>query len=622
MSIAAKNILLCSLGTSWAIVPEAFLFPDVEFSEVHIITTDTDKIELDKIIEFFKREAPEVKLSITQVAGFKDFKTEEDHFKFEEVLYRWMIEKKKSTSSLPYVCLSGGFKTMAAAMQKAAELFGSKLLFHILCNRPNDQQPKEISEIYKAKNNNELVWIRLGSEDGWSQFKNISTQEYPLDIVYEKNGIIKVKATGKSLRERIKEVIERSRRISESFETISELPFTVLATWTKSDLDWLNQPLEYNDYNWVKTLPKIELHCHLGGFATHSELLKKVRNSAEAPDKLPPLIEPQFPKEWNLPSRPISLTDYVKLGDATGSNLLKDRGCLKKQCELLYEHLLNENIVYAEIRCSPANYADPSQKRSSWDVLKDIRETFQDCMNRAKNSNPLRYCHINLILIATRRKDGDYRVGISKHLALAVTSFEHWKNEDECRVVGVDLAGYEDKETRANYYVEEFVPVHRCGIALTVHAGENDDAEAIWRAVFNLNARRLGHSLSLWKSPELMRSIADREIAIEMCPYANYQIKGYSLDIKGSESDKEKFYPLKDYLDSGIKVTVNTDNIGISCASLTDNFMLLSRLNPGITRREILQLIRNAADAAFLPFSKRAKLLGRIEKQIPTPPIS
>ncbi|MGC8742512.1 MAG: CRISPR-associated ring nuclease [Verrucomicrobiia bacterium] len=613
-----KDVLLCSLGTSWAIVPEAFLLPGVKFSEVHIITTDTDKVEVDKVIEFFKSEALEVKLSITQVEGFKDFKTEEDHFKFEEVLYRWMIAKRRDNADLPYICLSGGFKTMSAAMQKAAELFGSKLVFHVLCNRPANQQPNTINDIYDAKNKNELIWIRLGPENGWSQFKNISPQEYPLDIVYEKDGVIKAKAIGKSLRDRIKEVIERSQRITESFETIRELPFTVLATWTKSDLDWLNQPLEASDKDWIRKLPKIELHCHLGGFATHGELLRKVRQAAEYPDKLPPLVEPQFPEGWNLPAKQISLSDYGKLGDATGTNLLKDPGCLKKQCELLYEHLLSENVVYAEIRCSPANYADPSKNRSSWDVLKDIRETFQNCMNKAKNSNASPYCHINLILIATRREGGDYRVGISKHLALAVTSFEHWNNEDECRVVGVDLAGYEDKDTRANYYVDEFVSVHRCGIALTVHAGENDDAEGIWRAVFNLNARRLGHALSLRKSPDLLRSIADRQIIVEMCPYANYQIKGYKLEANEFPQDKDE-YPLKYYLDSGIKVTVNTDNIGISSASLTDNFMLLRRLNPSITRKEILRIIRNSVDGAFLSSKQRSALYTKVE-QLTLPP--
>ncbi len=54
--------------------------------------------------------------------------------------------------------------------------------------------------------------------------------------------------------------------------------------------------------------------------------------------------------------------------------------------------------------------------------------------------------------------------------------------------------------------------------------GENDDAEGIWQAVFKLNALRLGHALHLGQAPDLLQAVADRAVAIEMCPYANVHI--------------------------------------------------------------------------------------------------
>lgn len=137
--------------------------------------------------------------------------------------------------------------------------------------------------------------------------------------------------------------------------------------------------------------------------------------------------------------------------------------------------------------------------------------------------------------------------------------------------------------------------------------------------VFNLNARRLGHALSLRKSPDLICSIAERQITIEMCPYANYQINGYPLYLNGFKHNENELSPLKYYLDSGIKVTVNTDNIGISSASLIDNFMLLYRLNPSITRKEILCIIRNSVEGAFLSTKQRSALLARVEWLIVPP---
>jgi adenosine deaminase len=241
-------------------------------------------------------------------------------------------------------------------------------------------------------------------------------------------------------------------------------------------------------------------------------------------------------------------------------------------------------------------------------VLAAIRDHFQRCMEAHHSA-----CHVNFILIGTRRERGDYRVAISRHLALAVTAAEHWTNENECRVVGVDLASYEDASTRAHYFREEFNAIHRCGLALTVHAGENDEAEGIWRAVFDLNTRRLGHALHLVDFPELMRSVADRGIGVEMCPYANYQINGYApMQGRGE-------YPLKRYLEVGIRATVNSDNIGISAASLTDNLLFAARMNPTLTRLDMLRLKANALAVVFVGPAQRARLQQVCESTLPLP---
>ena len=178
-------------------------------------------------------------------------------------------------------------------------------------------------------------------------------------------------------------------------------------------------------------------------------------------------------------------------------------------------------------------------------------------------------------------------------------------------MAGVDLAGFESPETRARYFSADFDAAHRCGLAVTAHAGENDDVEGVWQAVFKLSARRLGHALNLLDSPDLSRAVAERGIGVEMCPYANVQIKGFHpFSAKGPQ------YPLPDYLRQGIKVTINTDNIGISCANLSDNLLLLPSLCPGITRLQILQLQRNALDVAFPDQSAKAELLTRLNDQV------
>ncbi len=620
MSLPAdpEAVLFISLGTSPAVVPEAFLMPDISFGAVHVLTTE--RPEVDLIQDFFRRHAPKVNLTISRVAGFTDFITEADHFRFEETLYRWVLASGASPLNR-YFCLSGGFKTMSAAVQKAASVLGAAEVFHVLADGGSGL-PSTIDEILAAKEQEHLHWIRLGSESGWPQLREARPADYPLVVIREENGIGWLRTEDDRFRARLSQIVERSHHIADAWDQLSQLPFAVLATWSAADLAWIRQPVNpeaETDRNWVASLPKVELHCHLGGFATSGELLDQVRLAAIHPEGLPPNREIQTPPDWPAPGSPVGLEHYRNLGDNNGSRLLRDPGCLRRQCELLYEHLVQQHVVYAEIRCSPANYADAALGRSPWEVLTDIRDTFQSCMARAAihAGAPVPACRVNLIIIGTRQTGGDYRAGIARHLALAVTAAEHWPDSAGCRVVGVDLAGYEDVTTRAHYFREEFTAVHRCGLALTVHAGENDDAEGIWRAVFDLNARRLGHALSLSQSPELLRSVADRGIGIEMCPYANLQIRGFQIASNPALAGNSKSYPLLQYLRAGAKVTVNTDNIGISAATLTDNLLLAAHLCPGLARLDLLRLQRNALDSAFLAAEERNTIIGHYADAIP-----
>ncbi|MCX7819861.1 MAG: hypothetical protein N2652_11760 [Kiritimatiellae bacterium] len=115
--------------------------------------------------------------------------------------------------------------------------------------------------------------------------------------------------------------------------------------------------------------------------------------------------------------------------------------------------------------------------------------------------------------------------------------------------LALTLQVMKNPSARAHYFREEFVATHRCGVAVTTHAGEKDESEAIWRAVFELNARLLGHALHLHEFPALMRSVADREIGVEMCPYGNLQIRQYA--VPGFREGTVR-YPLKEYLENGI----------------------------------------------------------------------
>jgi adenosine deaminase len=601
--------LLCTLGSSWAVVPEAFLLGNgpATYDRVLVLTSSGTSASVEQCHAWFVQYHPRVTLTILAVEDLPDLATAEDHHRFEEALYRCYFTLLADTCHEEiHVCLAGGFKTMSAAAQEAAGLLGCAKLFHI--TSPLGVRISTHDEILAAIADHSIRLIDLGARSGWPTMRELASEALPAPPT---SGRISVGETT-PLRNAIHHRLEAANRLSASEKDLATLPFPQIARWAPGERDWLNHPLDPPaDDAWLLALPKVELHCHLGGFATDSELLDQVRAAASDPAKLPVVEALSQPAGW--PTAVLShepkqrLAAYMKMGDNNGSKLLRDPGCLAEHCRLLFQHLVSQNIVYAEIRCSPANYA--SEGRSPWTVLSEIKSTFDACMGGQPGS------HVNLIVIATRKDQGDYRTDIARHLSLAVTAAEHWGNEPGCRIVGVDLAGYEDITTRAHYFREDFTAAHRIGLGITIHAGENDDAEGIWSAILDLNTRRLGHALHLADSPTLLKTVADRRIGIEMCPYANLQIKGFPLDSRSMRilSASLPNYPLLDYLQAGISVTVNTDNIGISAASLTENFLLLPRLCPGITRLHVLQLLRNSIDQSFLPTSEKSRLLAEMK---------
>lgn len=66
-----------------------------------------------------------------------------------------------------------------------------------------------------------------------------------------------------------------------------------------------------------------------------------------------------------------------------------------------------------------------------------------------------------------------------------------------------------------------------------------------------------------------------------------------------------------------MKVSVNTDNMGISRTSLSKELLQAARLTPGgLSVMEILQLIKNAYSSAFTDHDTRKKLILDSERRI------
>ena len=109
-----------------------------------------------------------------------------------------------------------------------------------------------------------------------------------------------------------------------------------------------------------------------------------------------------------------------------------------------------------------------------------------------------------------------------------------------------------------------------------------------WAVEFG--ARRIGHGLRALECERTTALLRDRKIPLELCYTSNLQTKAV---------ESESQYPLREFLDNGIKVTINTDNRTVSNTTMTKELQFIQE-HYRITDEEIRLMMRNAVDTAFI----------------------
>jgi adenosine deaminase len=311
-----------------------------------------------------------------------------------------------------------------------------------------------------------------------------------------------------------------------------------------------------------------------------------------------------WPSSDEFGGRTNLLTWYMTCGDLGGSALLQTETTLRLALRWLMQQAKDENVCFMEVRFSPDNYTKGGL------TIRQVIDTLLDEAEKFTSASP--DFHVHFLIMATRHKD---RASMVAHVAAAVTYYDRPGENKGPRITGFDLAGQE-KDNDPVLFTDVFMPLHHHFMNITIHAGEMEDDDKIWQALYSLHARRVGHGLKLVNNSRMMDYIRDYGIAIEMCPSSNIQTNGFKRFDRDTRS-KAKEYPLKKYMEHGIAITVNTDNRGISDTTLANEYLEAARLTEGgLSKWEILKLIKNGFKAAFLPKNEKDRLLKKIDQTI------
>ncbi|MDQ2833230.1 MAG: adenosine deaminase [Acidobacteriota bacterium] len=169
-------------------------------------------------------------------------------------------------------------------------------------------------------------------------------------------------------------------------------------------------------------------------------------------------------------------------------------------------------------------------------------------------------------------------------------------------IVGIGIGGDEARGS-ADLFRESYADAKAAGLRLTAHAGETIGPESIWAAI-NIGAERIGHALSAQHDPELMEVLAARQVPLELNVTSNIRTGCCkSLDE----------HPVRRYFDSGLMVTINSDDPPMFGSNLLEEYVLVQdRFEFSLD--QMRELAANAVEASFLPPDRKLDLIRRVEQ--------
>lgn len=306
----------------------------------------------------------------------------------------------------------------------------------------------------------------------------------------------------------------------------------------------------------------VDLHAHIDGSITPEIAIQLAKEQSI----LIQSDKEELRKIMSVPKTCGNLNDFLKCFEFP-LTLLQSKEGLSEAVRLILENMKKDKVIYSELRFAPQLH----QRRGM---------TQEDAVKAALSGLKKSEIPANLILCLMRGNDNEEKNSETLNLAEKYLV-------DDGGVTAIDLAGAEGIYPTENFK-EIFNRARKRKIPFTIHAGEADGPESV-RSAIDMGALRVGHGISAYKDEELMKEIEDRGIFMEMCPTSNF--------ITGSVKNA-KSYPARTFIDKGIKVTVNTDDMAIIGTTNSQEFECFAKL-ANLNFDEQKQVLLDSADAAF-----------------------
>ncbi|MEZ4647779.1 MAG: adenosine deaminase [Candidatus Eisenbacteria bacterium] len=170
----------------------------------------------------------------------------------------------------------------------------------------------------------------------------------------------------------------------------------------------------------------------------------------------------------------------------------------------------------------------------------------------------------------------------------------------------IDGVGLDSSEAGfpPSLFTQVFERAAKLGLRRVVHAGEEGPAEYVRSALDDLGAERIDHGVRAIDAPDLVARLAAERVPLTMCPLSNQRLQ-VTPDLRD--------HPLKELLDAGVRVTVNSDDPAYFGGYVAENYLAIAEALE-LTQYDLVTLAQNSILGSFLEEPKQRDLLAELER--------
>ncbi|WP_018214919.1 adenosine deaminase [Salinispora vitiensis] len=331
----------------------------------------------------------------------------------------------------------------------------------------------------------------------------------------------------------------------------------------------------------IAGLPKVELHVHHVGSASPRIVAElAARHEGRSP----------------VPADPAALADYFAFRDfahfveiyLSVVDLIRDQEDVWLLTHEVARELARQQVRYAELTVTPYSHVRRGIPAPAF------CEAIEDARKRAAADFgiELRWC---------------FDIPGEAGLPAAEETLRISLDERPDGLISFGLGGPEVGVPRPQFK-PYFDQARAAGLRSVPHAGETTGARTVWDALRDLGAERLGHGISAVEDPELLEFLAERQLALEVCPTSNVRTRAVA---------RIEEHPLPRLVEAGLLVTINSDDPPMFGTTLNDEYAVAARLldlgPPGVAA-----LAGNAVTASFLDPASKQRIAGEIDAYLAT----